>query len=101
PRELAGCRVEGADYPHGATVPDPYSCNTCTCNDGVVDACTEIGCADACPDGTAPGTQCASCGPVDQCLVRETGCLPACDAQADCDATGGLCIEGVCRNLCG
>jgi len=96
---LASCLVNGMTYEHGATVPDPFSCNTCSCNDGQVDICTEIGCPIECPEGTLPGTECAECGPTDACLVVHTGCLPVCNEAADC--AGGPCIEGVCRSLCG
>jgi hypothetical protein len=45
---------------HG--IDDPFSCSTCSCDDGAL-ICTEIGCPEPCPDGAAPGTDCARCGP--------------------------------------
>ncbi len=42
---LAGsCEVRGQLYLDGASVPDPNSCNTCRCEQGVVSSCTEINC---------------------------------------------------------
>jgi hypothetical protein len=91
------CKVEGFVYPDGATgVPDPTSCNLCTCNSGEL-SCTEINCPVPCPAGYVFTTQCASCGPVDDCLIVEHACLPTCNADTDTCA----CVDGVCRNLCG
>jgi len=98
----AGCVVEGQRYADGATVPDPYSCNSCQCEDGAVTACTEIGCSEACPEGTAPGTSCAACGPTDACEAVETTCLLSCQSDDDCtDSAHFACIDGQCRNVCG
>lgn len=95
------CEVKGIEYADGATnVRDPSStCNTCTCDDGEVTSCTEIGCPDQCAEGTVIGEECASCGPVDECLSVRTGCLKTCANADACD--GRLCIGGLCRNLCG
>ncbi len=96
----ASCVVNGITYPDGADgVPDPYSCNSCSCDDGTVGICTEAYCPDECPDDTAPGTECVSCGPADECQSVHTGCLPTCTSADDCDS--GICDEGVCRNVCG
>jgi hypothetical protein len=96
------CVVEGRRYADGATVPDPFSCNTCVCDDGQVSACTEIGCADPCPAGTGAGISCAACGPTDGCEAEETACLFSCRDDADCtDPSHFACIDGLCRNVCG
>ena len=98
------CRVDGETYPNGSGVPDPYSCNGCTCNQGQIDSCTEIGCPEPCPDATAEGTSCAACGPADGCEIVETGCLPACNSDADCDDPDyPMCVidGGYCAMLCG
>jgi hypothetical protein len=96
------CVVEGQRYAHGQSVPDPYSCNTCLCQDGSLAVCTEINCPDACPDGTLPATSCAACGPADGCEALETTCLPVCSSDAECtDRAYSMCVEGRCRNLCG
>ncbi|HVJ18289.1 MAG TPA: hypothetical protein VM686_22875 [Polyangiaceae bacterium] len=93
----ASCVVEGQVYPSGSSnVPDPFSCNTCQCVDGQL-SCTEINCPEACPPDTAPSTQCAECGPIDNCLSVETGCLPSCTDICEF----GACIDGVCRMVCG
>ena len=93
----ASCTVEGQVYPSGSSgVPDPFSCNTCECVDGQL-ACTEINCPEDCPPDTVPSTQCAECGPVDNCLSVETGGLPACTDFCEF----GACIDGVCRMVCG
>jgi hypothetical protein len=84
-------------YPSGATgLPDPVSCNTCSCVDGQL-ACTKIACPTACPTGTAFSTQCAQCGPTDACEVVEHACLPTCVDTC----TSGVCLDGVCKTVCG
>jgi hypothetical protein len=80
----ADCRVDGITYPHGARrVPTPFSeCNTCACANGALSECTNRKCADTqCEEGTFPATRCLECGPVDECLLVETGCLsgPGCE----------------------
>jgi hypothetical protein len=93
--------VNGVVYEHGApSVPDPQSCNTCTCDDGIVTSCTEIGCPIVCEEGTAFGRDCAKCGPADECEIVRSGCLPECETDADCESNL-WCAEGVCGNLCG
>jgi len=93
----AACQVNGVIYESGASgIQDPVSCNSCECRDGDL-LCTEIGCAVPCPPGTTYGTQCAHCGPSDDCVVVEHGCLPACSDSCE----QGACIEGVCRRICG
>jgi hypothetical protein len=97
-----GCEVEGKTYASGDDgISDPFSCNSCSCDDGGL-ICTEIACAEPCPDGTAAGTSCARCGPTDACEVQRTGCLPECDDNDDCQGTGsGFCAGGLCKLLCG
>jgi hypothetical protein len=85
---------------HGTIgLDDPRSCNTCSCDDDALTACNEIACPEECPEGTTLDTDCASCGPVDNCEVVRTACLDMCEEQVDC--TEGACIGGVCKNLCG
>jgi hypothetical protein len=92
----AACKVSGLVYESGAgNIPDPVSCNTCQCLDGQL-LCTEIGCAMPCPPDSAYGTQCAQCGPADECEVVEHACLPVCSSSCE----SGVCIEGLCRSLC-
>lgn len=96
------CEVNGVVYPSGSTnVPDPASCNTCSCQDGMVGGCTEIFCPVECEEGTAQGTECAECGPGDGCLTVRSACLPTCEEQRDCEESGGLCLDGLCKNVCG
>jgi len=98
----AACEVDGVVYPNGWTmVPDPISCNTCTCTDGQLGSCTEAACPDLCPEGTLLETECTACAPNDACEVVHTGCLPTCDGQPDCAESGGFCSVGVCRMVCG
>jgi hypothetical protein len=93
----AGCKVSGVVYASGTdNIPDPVSCNTCQCLDGQL-LCTEIGCPMPCPPDRVYGTQCAQCGPADGCEVVEHACLPVCSGSCE----SGVCIEGVCRALCG
>jgi hypothetical protein len=95
-----GCEVDGVIYPSGSSgIGDPQSCNTCSCIDGALTLCTEIGCPEPCEEGTTFGMECAQCGPGDGCEVVRFGCMPECDAQDDCES--GQCIDGVCRILCG
>jgi hypothetical protein len=91
------CRVGDTVYPNGTGgIPDPFSCNTCSCEEGAL-LCTEIACPVECPPDTAPSSQCAACGPVDNCEVVEYSCLPTCEDTCET----GSCDEGVCRSLCG
>ncbi|HKO50590.1 MAG TPA: hypothetical protein VJV79_22860 [Polyangiaceae bacterium] len=93
----SACKVAGVVYPHGAGgIPDPTSCNSCSCGDGQL-ACTLIGCERPCPAGTKRATQCAQCGPTDRCEIVEHACLPTCTD----DCANGVCLDGVCRNICG
>jgi len=41
------------------------------------------------------------CGPVDNCEIVRTGCLFSCEDQADCATCGGVCVSGLCRQVCG
>lgn len=92
------CKVGGVVYPSGASnIEDPFSCNQCSCSAGSL-LCTEIGCPKPCPEGTQPGTSCAECGPTDACLIVEHACLPTC---SDACADGRICVDGMCRNVCG
>jgi pacifastin inhibitor LCMII len=91
------CKVAGVVYPSGATgIPDPVSCNKCSCENGQL-SCTEINCPSACPMGTIYAVECAQCGPTDDCEVAEYGCLPTCTDAC----MSGMCVNGVCRQLCG
>jgi hypothetical protein len=93
----AACKAGGVVYPSGAAgIPDPSSCNKCSCEDGQL-FCTEIGCPIECPPGTRHGTQCAQCGPTDACQVVEHACLPTCTDTC----MNGFCSNGICRQICG
>lgn len=93
----AACKVGGKVYPSGASgIPDPTSCNKCSCENGQL-SCTEIYCPIACPPNSVPSTQCAACGPTDGCDVVEFGCLPVCTDSC----ASGACVNGVCRSICG
>ncbi|HEX2873002.1 MAG TPA: hypothetical protein VHP33_17190 [Polyangiaceae bacterium] len=91
------CKVGGVIYPSGASgIQDPFSCNLCSCQDGVL-ACDDASCPKPCPDGTKPGNGCAECGPIDDCLIVEYGCMPACVETC----ARGACIDGACVEYCG
>ena len=54
PRQ-ASCKVLGRTYSSGSTyVPDPHSCNICSCEDGTL-VCTDESCPTECPPNGAPG----------------------------------------------
>jgi von Willebrand factor type C domain len=94
------CKVNGVVYPDGATdIPDPTSCNKCSCKSGQL-SCTEINCPMPCPPDRVFSTQCALCGPTDGCLVVEHACLPTCSPNTD-SCVAGACSDGVCRSICG
>jgi len=97
PLRAVSCKVGGVVYPSGTSgIPDPTSCNKCSCDNGTLN-CTLAACPIDCPPNTKYGTQCAMCGPTDACLTIEHGCLPVC--TPDCQ---GLCTDGICRSLvCG
>ena len=91
------CKVAGVVYKSGSSgIPDPISCNQCSCQAGQLN-CTEIGCSKPCPADTTYAEQCAQCGPTAACLIVEHACLPTCSDSCQ----QGLCIDGVCRNVCG
>ena len=98
PVQPVSCLVGGVYYASGVSgIPDPTSCNTCTCDQGQLN-CTEKFCPKDCPAGTAFGSQCAQCGPTDACQIVEFGCLPQCSTTC---SNGGLCSGGICRTVCG
>jgi len=98
--EPRACKVGGVVYPDGATgIPDPTSCNKCTCSDGEL-SCTEINCPTPCPTEHGFASQCALCGPTDECLIVEHACLPTCSPDGPACAEGA-CSAGICRNRCG
>jgi hypothetical protein len=94
------CKVGGVVYADGeGGIPDPTSCNQCSCADGQL-ACTEIYCPLPCPAGHTLGQQCAQCGPTDACLVVEHACFTAC--VDGCGEPGRTCVDGACvMGLCG
>ena len=100
---LQACVVDGVEYPSGQGdgIDDPFSCNTCGCEDGQLLFCTEADCPEACPEGTAPGRECARCGPADGCEAIHIGCLPTCDGDGDCEDSSGMCVNGLCAVICG
>jgi len=95
----AGCFVQGASYASGTRVPDPVSCNRCTCSDGRLVDCTEMACPRPCAQGTRYGHSCRRPGSDDGCLEVEVGCLPACSVHADCDPFASCASEGVCATF--
>jgi hypothetical protein len=99
--EARPCKVGGVVYPDGAFgIHDPTSCNKCSCSNGNL-ICTAAHCpVPFCPAEHVFTTQCAQCGPADECLIVEHACLPTCSPDTDSCAEGA-CMNGVCRNLCG
>ena len=90
------CKVNGTIYADGTPgIPDPISCNTCTCMDGAL-SCTEVDCPKPCPAGTTFARSCAQCGPTMECDVVELACRPACTGTC----AEGDCIDGVCIAPC-
>jgi hypothetical protein len=84
------CEIDNVSYPAGATMPDPFSCNSCTCSEtGTAENCTDAFCPTDCPAGTRGGTSCLQCGPGDACSLQRRGCLGACATNDDCP--GGHC----------
>jgi hypothetical protein len=97
------CDVDGVRYAVGAgPIPDPFSCNTCTCESGGGLVCTEVNCPVECPAGTTAGHACVACGPTDGCALTRTGCLPRCEAASDCTTPGTFCDTQthLCRAGC-
>lgn len=97
------CKVGGQTYASGSGgIPDPVSCNTCSCDAGKLNSCTKIACPKPCPAHTSYATSCALCGPTDACEVMEFGCFSTCKSSADCTTAGyGFCLQGICKNVCG
>jgi hypothetical protein len=103
-RQGVACKVNGVVYPSGTSnIPDPVSCNSCSCEGGSL-GCTTIGCHKDCPAGTAEGQRCAQCGIADGCDTVESGCLPACNDDSDCESEYPnpmpSCVDGICKQVC-
>jgi hypothetical protein len=92
------CKVGGVIYVDGSSnIPDPSSCNLCTCNAGKL-VCTEKNCPKPCAPDSKFASSCAQCGPIGGCEIVEYGCLPACtDSCADGRCIDGVCVNGLCR----
>jgi hypothetical protein len=82
----AGCQTDDGIYASGAKhVPDPYSCNTCSCDDGKITGCTEINCPKPCPDNSMPALGCLSCVN-DDCELGHYACFTS--IYVDCNDSG-------------
>ncbi|HEY0462771.1 MAG TPA: hypothetical protein VGC79_01120, partial [Polyangiaceae bacterium] len=91
------CKVNGVVYPNGASgILDPIGCAHCSCDMGRLN-CPKVACDSTCPAGTLRETQCAQCGPTDACQIVEDACLPTCTDTC----TNGVCLNGICRTVCG
>jgi hypothetical protein len=81
----AGCQTEDGIYASGAKhVPDPYSCNTCACQDGKL-SCTEQLCPKPCPDNSMPALGCLECVD-DECRLAHYACFTS--IYVDCNDSG-------------
>lgn len=81
----AGCQTDDGIFPSGSPMPDPFSCNTCECNDGKVQSCTEIGCPKECPANSEPALGCLDC--VDgKCRLAHYACFTS--LYVDCYDSG-------------
>ncbi len=96
------CIVGGQVYADGASnVPDPFSCNTCSCQAGRITVCTEM----YCPNPPGPvGTRCrddADCQWGLECLGEPAGerdvCTVSCDPRSGSTScpTGSECASGL------
>lgn len=106
---LAGaCEVNGVRYAPGVTgIPSPFDCNTCECRPDGTLTCTTLPCPTppVCPDGTTAASVCIACGPLGECDIGRTGCLPRCEIADDCamtytpvcDPTQKACSAGPCH----
>lgn len=98
-----GCLVDNRVYPGDGNngFPSPFdTCNHCGCDSGGL-SCTEIGCDRVtCPAGTVPGSTCFECGPAGGCAIMEYGCVPACDEEGGCGASGVCRNDGICDLGC-
>ena len=101
-KEGRPCLAARYGYPSGdTTFPDPTSCNTCSCDDGEVTACTDIACPTPCPDGFIASTDCGECSQLSMgCSIPRTACLPECMAGNTCGDGSGSCVDGACKVLC-
>jgi hypothetical protein len=96
PIAFVQCLVEGKYYGNGATVSDPFSCNTCTCYNGFLVDCTKRDCPKACPEKTLAGIGFAGCGPFGGSTATEYGCFRTCSSSEQCDAPRS-CIRNQCE----
>ena len=100
--EAVGCFIDGELYPHGSDsgFKDPFSCNSCTCFNGIPGDCSQGACPKPCPEGTGPGSQCGVCGQDGRCEAIEIACLPYCGEEGDAPCASGGCINGLCVTAC-
>jgi hypothetical protein len=88
----AGCQTEDGIWASGAKrVPDPFSCNTCSCDDGKLN-CTERDCPKACPDRSMPALGCLDCVDND-CHLAHYDCFTS--IYVDCH-DGGCFAQSAC-----
>jgi Pacifastin inhibitor (LCMII) len=91
------CQVGGAIYPDGSQgIPDPVSCNSCTCTAGEL-TCSQRDCELPCPAGTQLAKSCAQCDANDACVVVEHACRATCTSSC----AAGVCVDGACVDICG
>jgi hypothetical protein len=100
------CEVNGRVYASGESgIYNPWSCSTCSCNDGLLDCPAMTGACDAptCPAGQMLGNGCSECakygvgtssGPVTLCQTVEYGCFTPC--SAGCTDPNSACEDNLC-----
>jgi len=94
----AACRAEGVTYGDGvSSIPDPTSCNRCSCYDGHLNCSDAEDCAKPCAAGLIRAESCRECV-AGTCVVVDTGCYPACTDDGSC--AEGSCQAGACVTPC-
>ena len=88
----AGCQTDDGIFASGEAMPDPFSCNSCVCEDGKIASCTEIGCPKECPPNSMPALGCLDC--VDgECRLAHYACFTS--QYVDCH-DGGCFASSAC-----
>ncbi|MDD9965957.1 MAG: hypothetical protein OXR73_07040, partial [Myxococcales bacterium] len=109
--DVTACEYDGQQFAEGERFPSADGCNTCTCAEGGLVACTERACVDfcggiagvPCPAGQfcdfPAGTQCGAGDQAGQCVTPPEACTAVFDPVCGCDGMtyGNACMASAAQ----